>query len=143
MDCKNLPSDMNFNYPLLNPKIIEIEAKIKQNIRNRALNKEISREVERYSDKYSTSVSREEILSGIDLEILGPELIKLYGSSSNKEVEELKAEVNENSDDENPNSIEDENEAESLAGGEDYEAWFNEEEELVAEDYGNDDDNVF
>lgn len=74
---------LNFNYQLMDGEDVENEIKIKQKMRNIAYNKNIVRDIPRYSDMYVESVPFEEICQSINTELLGPELMRIYG---NKEI---------------------------------------------------------
>lgn len=129
--------ELNLNYPVLPNKLVDLEIKIKKAIRATSLNKKHDREIERYSDRYILAEDHSELMKTINIELMGPELVKIYGSSFNKDIDELKAEVDDNSNEE-----EEQAEEESLEGGDDYDAWYNDEGELVDEATFEDDKNV-
>lgn len=118
---------LNFNYPLLPQKYIELETKIKQTLRNISYNIQEPREIERYSDKYAASISHEEILRTINIELMGPELLQLYGANYSKDVDVINADVNENSSERKEENADND----SLAGGDDYSEYMQDEDELI------------
>lgn len=119
----------NFNYPLLPQKSIASETKIKQSLRNLSYNLKAEREVERYSDKYISSICYEDIMSTVNIELMGPELVKMYGAEFSKDVDVIQAEMDDSSSTKAEDGVEDH----SLEGGHDYSDYFNDEDELVDE----------
>ncbi|KAI5168346.1 hypothetical protein PAEPH01_0059 [Pancytospora epiphaga] len=124
----------DFNYPLLSSDQIAHEVKIKQALRDSSYNEIEAREITRYSDRYICVPSHDAIEKLIDIELLSPELIKLYGAFISKDVAVVQADVDEQSAENN----EEDAENESLAGGDDYSGYYNDEDELVGENEGTD-----
>lgn len=124
---------LNFNYPIQKQSVIDMEAKIKEHMRNLSYNFPEQREIERYSDKYIESINLENIMKTVNIELSGPELIRMHapnntGTNNTGLVDVIHAEVDDESIEHNENI-----EEESLGGGDDYNEYFNDEDELVNE----------
>lgn len=120
---------LDFNYPLLSAEEISFEKKAKQALRDASYNFVEPREIERYSDKYISSISHDAVMSTVSLELLSPELLKMYGSDYVKAVDEIQADLNENS---NEQCAVEESDG-SLGGGDDYSGYYNDEDDIVAD----------
>lgn len=124
---------LNFNYPLQPQELIDLEKEIKQDLRNISYNSKIPREIDRFSDKYIEVISEKELLDSIYVELLSPELMEMFGVKTNKKLDVV--DVADGSSTEDPlGKIDEKDEKESLAGGDDYSDYFNEDEELVHEE---------
>lgn len=109
---------LNFNYPLESAQQIKLEVHIKQQLRDNALNIPEEKDIERYSDRYAFGISHEDVPKFLNLELLSPELQRMYGFASINEAIAMPDEINE---DEHASVFSAEvNDDESLAGGDDY-----------------------
>lgn len=129
----------DFNYPLLEEEYSDYEIKIKQRLRDISYNKEIKRDIERHSDIYVSSVPLEEIHKTINMELLGPELIRAFGMTASRRAEVLETGTEENEGEDSQGEIADH---ESLASADDY-GIQESADELVDEPENKDDRNVF
>jgi hypothetical protein len=127
---------LNFNYPIQSKELIELENKVKEELRTNSLNVFFPKEVERYTDKYVSTVSRQDVLKTINVEIMSPELQKSYGISHFINANII---LNEEDDENNANDNIKEESADhnSLEGGDDYEQNYYDEEDLVDENNKN------
>lgn len=107
---------LNFNYPLIDNELIELETKVKQTLRDISYNIPIDRDIPRYSDKYISYISYSDIVNTLNIELAGPELLRNWNTEYNIEV--INVEVDENSEEHvvEEGSAEDD----SLQGGDDY-----------------------
>lgn len=124
---------LNFNYPMQSMELIEIEKEIKQELRNDSFNSELSKEIERFSDKYTETLAEDAIVKKINIELLSPELIEMFGIKMEKNLDVVQVEEA-SSEKINGEDAESKDDKESLDGGDDYSDYFNDEEELVNED---------
>ncbi|KAI4290794.1 hypothetical protein PAPHI01_0068 [Pancytospora philotis] len=122
-----------FNYPLLPQDEIAFETKVKKRLRDISYNFREEREIARYSDRYVFSIPHSKIMETVDMELLSPELVRMYGAGHGRRAEEIQADVDENSSERQEGSAEEDG---SLGGGDDYSEYYNDEEELVADKDG-------
>lgn len=118
-----------FNHPLLPQKYVALESRIKQALRDMSYNQEDEREIERYSDRYISSIRHEDIMATVNTELMGPELVRMYGAEFDKDVDIIQAEIDDSSSNKTDEGVGDH----SLEGGDDYSGYFNDEDELVDE----------
>lgn len=131
---------LNFNYSLQPQKYVEMEMDVKQKLRNMSYNAKIHRELKRYSDKYIESILTDDIMSTVNIELMSPELIKMFGADFKKEVDVIQRDLNSSSNDEE----EDDDETKrSLGGGDDYSEYFNDEDDFINENNAVENDFMF
>ena len=66
---------------------IDLEARIKQSLRSMALNARVPREIERYSDKYIECMPYDQIMKTVNIELMSPELIRMFGAELSRDVD--------------------------------------------------------
>jgi hypothetical protein len=83
---------LKFVYESCNRKLIDEELKIKARIRECALHTPAKGDIERYSDRYLESKlsSIESVRSVLDLELMPPELVRMFGEDKALNMEDMK-----------------------------------------------------
>ena len=121
---------LNFEYADCSSELVDAELQIKQDLRNVSYNIEEEREVQRYFDKYFDTISRADVMKTVNIELLSPELISMYGGELGRDIEVIHRDI---SDGESEGASSSTKEDESLQGEDDY-VFYNEDEEPDSEE---------
>jgi hypothetical protein len=83
---------LKFSYRGCDRRLMEAELRIKERIRKNALNVSVESDIERYTDRYLESrlSSVDAVRSVLDLELMSPELIRMFGEEGAVSVEDMK-----------------------------------------------------
>lgn len=128
---------LDIEYPPVSEEMVELELRIKRQLRSMAYNRIAEQEVSRYSfsDVQTESAAQASLIKSINIELLSPELIRMYGADISKDLDAIQVEAAEGAI--GNDASEDRETDKSLEGSGDYSEYYNQEDEYVDENEKN------